>query len=175
MLRAMSRSGRPPLAGGSAAAGGKSIGKFSSKHAIECAILLANLGGGRATLPASCAAAPLTTTATTRSERYALRSAEKSIAETPTKHSSPGGSGGDPSELSASIGTGEDSEGGECSSGGDRRMEIQRRQQDAALSTVAPVLPPPREHMHIQPMEMTRTIILTMMKVVRMVVLIWKK
>ncbi len=56
MSRAMSRSSRPPLAGGSAAA---------------------------------------------------------------TEHSSPGGSGGDPSESSASIGTGEDSEGGECSSGGD--------------------------------------------------------
>ncbi len=62
-----------------------------------------------------------------------------------TEHSSPGGSGGDPLESSASIGTGEDSEGSEYSSGGDRRMEIQRRQQDAALSTVAPVLPPPRE------------------------------
>ncbi len=40
---------------------------------------------------------------------------------------------------------GEVSEVGECSSGGDRRMEIQRCQRDAALSTVAPVLPPPRE------------------------------
>jgi hypothetical protein len=145
MSRAMSRSGRPPLAGGSAAAGGKSVGKFSSKRAIERAKLLPDLGSGSATLPASHAAAPSTPTVTTRSKRYALRSAEKSIAETPTEHSSPGGSGGDPSELSASIGTGEDSEGGECSSSGDQRMEIQRRQQDAALSTVAPVLPPPRE------------------------------
>jgi hypothetical protein len=71
MSRAMSRSGRPPLAGGSAAAGGKSVGKFSSKCAIKRAKFLADLGGGRATLPASRAAAPSTPTATTWSERYA--------------------------------------------------------------------------------------------------------
>ncbi len=65
MSRAKSRSGRPPLAGGSAAAGGKSFGKFSSKRAIERAKLLADLSGGRATLSASRAAAPSTPTATT--------------------------------------------------------------------------------------------------------------
>jgi len=40
---------------------------------------------------------------------------------------------------------GEVSEGDDCSSGGDQRMELQRRQQDAALSAMAPLKQPPLE------------------------------
>ena len=58
MSRAISRSGRPPLAGGSAVAGGKNISKLSSRRAVDRAKLLANLAGDRAGHPASCAAAP---------------------------------------------------------------------------------------------------------------------
>jgi len=63
MSRAMSRMGRPPLAGSSAVAGGKNISKLSrralsSRRAIDRAKLLANLAGDRAGRPASCAAAP---------------------------------------------------------------------------------------------------------------------
>jgi hypothetical protein len=63
MSRAMSRSGRPPLAGGSAVAGGKNISlpsrrALSSRRAVDCAKLLANFAGNRAGHPASRAAAP---------------------------------------------------------------------------------------------------------------------
>jgi hypothetical protein len=112
MSRAMSRSGRPPLAGGSAVAGGKNISKLSrralsSNRAIDRAKLLANLVGDRAGRPASCAAAPsmpsTPTLAQTQSKRYALRSAEKSIAKTLAKHGSPDRSERNPSSSSASI------------------------------------------------------------------------
>jgi hypothetical protein len=84
----MSRLGRPPLAGGSTVAAGKNSSKLSrhylsSRRAIDCAKLLANLAGDRAGCPASLAAAPsmpLTPTLPpTWSKRYALRSAERSI------------------------------------------------------------------------------------------------
>jgi len=154
MSRAMSRSGCPLLAGGSAVADGKNISKLSrcvlsSRRAVDCAKLLANLAGNRAGCPASCAAAPSTpltpTLPPTLSERYALRSAEKSIAKTLVEHSSPDGSECDPSASSASFVPGEVSEGDDCSSSGDQRMELQRRQQDAALSAMAPLKPPPLE------------------------------
>jgi len=53
MSRAMSRSGRPPLAGGSAVAAGKNISKLlrhalSSRCAVDRAKLLANLASDRA-------------------------------------------------------------------------------------------------------------------------------
>ena len=65
MSRAMSRSGRPPLAGGSAVAAEKNISKLlrhylSSRRAADRAKLLANLASDRAGRPASLAAAPLT-------------------------------------------------------------------------------------------------------------------
>ena len=41
--------------------------------------------------------------------------------------------------------SGEVSEGDDCSSGGDQRMELQRPQRDAALSAMAPLKPPPLE------------------------------
>ena len=63
MSRAMSRWGRPPLAGGSAVAGGKNISKLSRRalsmrRAVDRAKLLANLAGDRVDRPASRAAAP---------------------------------------------------------------------------------------------------------------------
>ena len=83
MSRAMSRSGRPPLAGGSAVADGKNISKLSrhalaTRRAADRAKLLANLAGDRAGGPATrSAGAPSTpstpTSPQTRSERYALR------------------------------------------------------------------------------------------------------
>jgi len=151
MSRAMSRSGRPPLAGGSAVAAGKNISKLSrhalsSRRAVDRAKLLANLAGDWAGRPASLAAAPSTpstpTSPPTRSERYAQRSAEKSIDKTLAEHSSPER---DPSAESASFVLGNVSEGDDCSSGGDQRMERQRRQIDAALSAMAPLKPPPLE------------------------------
>ena len=150
----MSRSGRPQLAGGSAVAGGKNISKLSrralsSRRAVDRSTLLANLAGNRAGHPASCAAAPSTpstpTLPPTWSERYALRSAEKSIAKTLAEHSSPDGSERNPSASSASFVPGEVLEGDDCSSCGDQRMELQCRQQDAALSAMAPLKPPPLE------------------------------
>jgi hypothetical protein len=144
MSRAMSRSGRPPLAGGSAVAGGKNISKLSrhalsSNRAVDRAKLLANLADDRAGRPASHAAAPsmpLTPTlAQTRSERYALCSADKSIAKMLAEHSSLNGSERDPLASSASFVSGEVSEGDDCSSGGDQRMELQHRQQDGPNTT----------------------------------------
>jgi len=88
---------------------------LSSRRAVDRAKLLANLAGDRAGHPASRAAAPSTpstlTSPPTRSERYALRSAEKSIAKTLAKHSSPDGSECNPSASSASFVPGEVSEG----------------------------------------------------------------
>jgi len=90
MSRAMSRSGRPPLAGGSAVTE-KQYSKLSrrglaARRAADRAKLLANLAGDRAGGPATRSAGapstPLTPTSPqTRSERYALRSAEKSISK----------------------------------------------------------------------------------------------
>ena len=149
MSRAISRLGRPPLAGGSAVAGGKNISKLSLRRAVDRTKLLANLAGDGAGHPASRAAAPSTpsmpTSPPTRSKRYALRSAEKSIAKTLAEHSSPNGSERDPLASSASFVSGEVLEGDDCSSGGDQRMELQRCQQDAALSDMAPLKPPPLE------------------------------
>ena len=58
-------------------------GQLSSRRAVNCAKMLANLAGNRAGCPASLAATPLTpltlTLPPTRSERYALRSTDKSI------------------------------------------------------------------------------------------------
>jgi len=150
----MSRSGRPPLAGGSAVAAGKNISKLSrhvlsSRRAVDCAKLLANLAGDRAGRPASLAADPLTpltpTSLPTRSERYALRSAEKSIDKMLAEHSSPNGAECNPLAESASFVPGDVSEGDDCSSGEDQCMERQRRQRDAALSAMAPLKPPPLE------------------------------
>jgi hypothetical protein len=99
----MSRSGRPPLAGGSTVADGKKISKLSrcalaTRRAADRAKLLANLAGYRAGCPASRAAGAPSTPSTpnspqTRSERYVLHSAEKSIAKTLAEPpSSPNGS-----------------------------------------------------------------------------------
>ena len=163
MSRAMSRSGRPPLAGGSAVADGKNISKLSrralaSRRAADSAKLLANLAGDRAGCPASCAAgAPLTpsmpTLPQTRSETYALRSAENSIAKTLVEPSSPDGSERDPSApvnpsapaTSVDDDNDDDDKVDDCSSGGDQRMEFQRRQRDAALSAMAQLKLPPLE------------------------------
>jgi hypothetical protein len=154
MSRAMSRSGRPPLAGGSTVAAGKIISKLlrhalSSRRAVDRAKLLANLAGDRARHPASLAAAPSTpstpTLPPTWSERYALRSAEKSIDKMLAEHSSPDGAERDPSAESAYFVPGDVLEGDDCSSGGDQRIEHQRRQRDAALSAMAPLKPPPLE------------------------------
>jgi len=108
------------------------------------------LAGDRAGHPASFAVAPSTpstpTSPPTRSERYALRSAEKStIDKTLAERSSPDGAERDPSAESASFVSGDVSEGDDCSSGGDQGMERQRRQRDAALSNIAPLKPPPLE------------------------------
>ena len=109
MSRAMSRSGRPPLAGGSAVADGIKISKLlrgglAARRAADRAKLLANLAGGRAGGPATRAAgapsAPsMPTLPQTRSKRYALRSAEKSISKTLAEPSNPVGSERDPSAL----------------------------------------------------------------------------
>ena len=82
MSRAMSRSGRPPLAGGAAVTDGKKYSKLSrrglaARRAAERAKLLANLAGragGPATRSAGAPSTPSTPTSPqTRSERYALR------------------------------------------------------------------------------------------------------
>ena len=140
MSRAMSRSGRPSLAGGSAVAGGKYISKLSRRA------LLSRRAADRANAPST----PLMPTSPpTRSEWYALRSAEKSIAKTETlaEHSSPDGSECNPLASSASFVPGGVLEGDDCSSGGDQHMKLQRRQQDTALSAMAPLKlkPPPLE------------------------------
>ena len=152
MSRAMSRSGRPPLAGGSAVADGKNISKLSrralaSRRAADCAKLLANLAGDRAGCPASSAAGAPSTPSTptlpqTRSKRYALRSAEKSIAKTLAEPSSPNGSERAPSATANPLAPAtsvdddddddDDDEVDDCSSGGDQRMEFQRHQRDTA-------------------------------------------
>ena len=97
---------------GSTVAAGKNISKLlrhalSSRRAVDRAKLLANLAGDRAGHPASCAAAPSMpsnpTLPPTPSERYALHSAEKSIAKTLAEHSFPDGSERDPSASSASF------------------------------------------------------------------------
>ena len=117
---------------GSAVAVGKNISKLlrralSSRRAVDHAKFLANLAGDRADRPASRAAAPSTpstpTSPPTRAERYAMCSAEKSIAKMLAEHSSPDGSERDPSASSGEV-----SEGDDCSSGGDQHMELQRRQ-----------------------------------------------
>ena len=150
MSRAMSRLGRPPLAGGSAVADGKNIIKLSRRalalrRAADRAKLLANLAGNRAGCPASCAAgAPLTpsmpTSLQTCSKRYALRSAGKSIAKMLAKPSSPDGSECAPSAMVNPLAPAND-----CSSGGDQRIEFQRCQQDATSSAMAQLKPPPLE------------------------------
>ena len=153
MSRAMSRSGRPPLAGGSAVTE-KQYSKLSrrglaARRAADRAKLLANLAGDRAGCPASRAAGAPSTPSTptlpqTRSERYALRSAEKSIAKTLAKPSSPDGSERAPSATANPLAPAtsvddddddddDDNEVDDCSSGGDQRMEFQRRQRDAAF------------------------------------------
>jgi hypothetical protein len=109
----MSRSGRPPLAGGSAVTDGKQYSKLSrrglaARRAADRAKLLANLAGDRAGGPATrSAGAPSTpstpTSPQTRSERYALRSAEKSISKTLAESSSPDGSARYPSGAPAKL------------------------------------------------------------------------
>ena len=120
---------------------------MSSRRAVNCAKLLANLAGNRAGHLASLAAAPLMplmpTLPPTRSKRYALRSAEKSIDKTLAEHSSHDGAERDLSAESASFVPGDVSKGDDCSSGGDQCMERQRCQRDAALSAMAPLKPPP--------------------------------
>ena len=75
MSRAMSRSGRPPLAGGSAVLDGKNISKklsmraLASRRAADRAKLLANLAGDRAGCPASRAAGAPSTPSTPTSPR----------------------------------------------------------------------------------------------------------
>ena len=137
MSRAMSRLGRPSLAGGSAAAAGKNISKLSrhymsSRRAADCAKLLANLAGNRAGHPASLATAPSTpstpTLQPTWSKRYALCSAEKSIDKTLAENSFHDGAEHNLSAESASFVPGNDSECDDCSSGGDQRMEHQRKE-----------------------------------------------
>ena len=163
MSRAMSRSGRPPLAGGSAVADGKNISKLSrhalaTRRAADRAKLLANLAGDRAGCPASHApgAPSMPSTPTlpqTRSKRYALRSAEKSIAKTLAEPSSPDGSERDPSAtanpsapaMSVDDDDNDNAEVDDCSSGRDKHMEFQRCQQDAASSAMAQLKPPPLE------------------------------
>ena len=104
---------------------------MSLRRAADRAKLLANLAGDRAGHPASLAAAPPTpltpTSPPTRSKRYALRSAEKSIDKTLAEHSSHDGAERDLLAESASFVPGYDSEGDDCSSGGDQRMERQRQ------------------------------------------------
>jgi hypothetical protein len=132
---------------------------LASRRAANCAKLPANLAGDRAGSPASRdAGAPSTpstpTSPQTRSERYALRSAEKSIAKTLAEPSSPDGSERDPlapanpsapATLVDDDDDNEDDEVDDCSSGGDQRMEFQRRQQDAASSDMAQLKQPPLE------------------------------
>ena len=172
MSRAMSRSGRPPLAGRSAVADGKNISKLSRRalatsRAANCAKSLADLAGDRAGSPASRAAGAPSTPSTptspqTRSERYALRSAEKSIAKTLSEPSSPDVSERNPSATAnpsapaTSVDDDDDDDDDDndddnddkvddCSSGGDQLMEFQRRQRDAASSTMGQLKPPPLE------------------------------
>ena len=78
-------------------------------------------------------------------ERYALRSAKKSIDKTLAEHSSHDRTERNLLAESASFVPGDVSEGDDCSSGGDQRMERQRGQRDAALSAMAPLKPPPLE------------------------------
>jgi len=162
----MSRSGRPPLAGGSAIADGKNISKLSrcalvSRRAADCAKLLANLAGDRAGCPASRAAGAPSTPSTptspqTRSERYALRSMKKSIAKMLAEPSSPNGSERAPSAMANPLAPAtsvvdddddddDDNEVDDCSFGRDQRMEFQRRQRDAVSSAMAQLKPPPLE------------------------------
>jgi len=164
----MSRSGRPLLAGGSAVADGKNISKLSRRalalwRAADRAKLLANLAGDRAGCPASRAAGapstPSTPTSpqTRSSKRYALRSAEKSIAKMLAELSSPDGSAerapsatANPLAPATSVDDDDDDdddddEVDDCSSGGDQRMEFQRRQRDAASSAMAQLKSPPLE------------------------------
>ena len=143
MSRAMSRSGRPPLAGGSAVTE-KQYSKLSrrglaARRAADRAKLLANLAGDRAGGPATrSAGAPSTpstpTSPQTRSERYALRSAEKSISKTLAESSSPDGSERYPSGAPSKLVDGDvdvdvddyDDDGedvDDCSSGGDQRQQ----------------------------------------------------
>jgi hypothetical protein len=167
----MSRSGRPPLAGGSAVTDGKQYSKLSrrglaARRAADRATLLANLAGDRAGGPATrSAGAPATpstpTSPQTRSERYALRSAEKTISKTLAESSSPDGSERYPSGAPAKLVDGdvdnddddedddEDVDG--CSSGGDQRMEFQRRLRDAASSSAMAQLKPPPLEIVFQP------------------------
>jgi len=133
-------------------AGGKNISKLSrralaSRRAAYRAKLLANLAGDRAGCPVSCAAGAPSTPSTptspqTRSKRYTLRSAEKSIAKTLAEPSSPDGSERAPLATvnpSAPVtlvndddhDDDNDDDVDDCSSGGDQRMEFQHRQQDA--------------------------------------------
>jgi len=124
---------RPPSAcrRRAAVAAGKNISKLSrhalsSRRAVDRAKLLTNFAGNRAGRPTSLVAAPSTpsmpTSPPTRSERYALRSAEKSIDKTLAEHSSPNRAERDPLAESASFVPGDVSEGDDCSSGGDQRM-----------------------------------------------------
>jgi hypothetical protein len=109
----MSRSGRPPLAGGSAVTDGKQYSKLSrrglaARRAADCAKLLANLAGDRAGGPATRSAGAPSTPSTptlpqTRSERYAMRSAEKSISKNLAESSSPDGSERYPSVAPAKL------------------------------------------------------------------------
>jgi hypothetical protein len=164
MSRAVSRSGRPPLAGGSAVTDGKQYSKLSrrglaARRAADRAKLLANLAGDRAGGPATRSAGapstPLTPTSPqTRSERYAMRSAEKSISKNLAESSSPDGSERYPSGAPAKLVDGDvddddddddDEDVDDCSSGGDQRMEFQRRQRDAAASAMVQLKPPPLE------------------------------
>ena len=137
----MSRSGRPPLAGGSAVTDGKQYSKLSrrglaARRAADRAKLLANLAGDRAGGPATRSAdAPLTpltpTSPQTCSERYAMRSAKKSISKTLAESSSPDGSERYPSGAPAKLVDGDvgddnddddddDEDVDDCSSGGDQ-------------------------------------------------------
>ncbi len=150
----MSRPGRPPLAFGSAVVAGNIFSKLSrhyllSRRAVDRAKLLANLAGDRAGRPASLAASPSTpltpTLPPTRSESYALRSAEKSIDKTLAEHKSHDGAERDLLAESASFVPGDVSEGDDCSSGVDQRMERQSCQRDAVLFAMAPLKPPPLE------------------------------
>jgi hypothetical protein len=131
---------------------------LAARRAADRAKLLAYLAGGRAGGPATRAAGAPSTPSTptlpqTRSERYALHSAEKSISKTLAEPSTPDGSERDSSAL-AKLVDGDDEEDDDddddeevddCSSGGDQRMEFQRRQRDTASSAMAQLKPPPLE------------------------------
>jgi hypothetical protein len=133
-------------------------------RAADRAKLLANLAGDRAGGPATrSAGAPSTpstpTSPQTRSERYALRSADKSISKTLAESSSPDGSEHYPSAPAKLVDGDDDNdedddddddgdedddeEVDDCSSGGAQRMEFQRRQRDDASSATAQLKPPP--------------------------------